>query len=43
MFKIPLSKGREKSISDFFSKNVNFKYPQSMDIFKIDLAFLQKR
>ena len=41
--KIPLSTGREKSISECFSKNVNFKYPNSMDEFNMNLAFFSKK
>ena len=35
--------GIEQSISDCFSKNVYFKYPQSMDEFNMDLAFFQNK
>ena len=38
-----LKTGREKSILEFFSKNVNFKYLQSMDEFNKDLDFVQKK
>ena len=43
MSRIPLSAGREKNISECFGKNVNFKYPQSMEKFNMDLTFLKRK
>ena len=41
--KISLSAEREKNIYTYFQKQANFKYPQTVDDFDMELAFFQRK
>ena len=41
--KVPLSDQRERNIKSCFNKHVDFKYPQTVEEFNMNLAFFQRQ
>ena len=41
--KVPLSDQREKNIISCFNKHIDFRYPQTVDEFNMNLTFFQRQ